>query len=66
MLMPGVSGADVLETVSRASARVPVILMSGQGVGVPEGCFAFLTKPVDFEKLAAVVGEAVARSRGIG
>ena len=66
VLMPGMSGADVLAALRQMAVSVPVILMSGQGVGLPEGHFAFITKPVDFERLAAVVGEAVARARGTG
>jgi hypothetical protein len=37
MLMPGLSGTDVLDVLRRAGLTVPVILMSGHEAAMPEG-----------------------------
>ena len=37
MVMPGMSGADVLDALRRAGLTVPVILISGQPITPPEG-----------------------------
>ena len=59
MVMPGMSGADVLDALRRAGVTVPVILMSGQPIAPPEGFFAFLRKPFDLRKLAELVTTAI-------
>jgi len=64
MVMPGMSGADVLDALRRAGVTVPVILMSGQPIAPPpEGFFAFLRKPFDLRKLAELVTAAIGDAR---
>ena len=59
MVMPGMSGADVLDALRQAGFTVPVILISGHPITPPEGFFAFLKKPFDLRKLAELVTAAV-------
>jgi CheY-like chemotaxis protein len=63
MVMPGMSGADVLAALRRAGLTMPVILMSGQPITPPEGFFAFLRKPFDLRKLAELVTAAMGDGR---
>ena len=59
MVMPGMSGTDVLEALRQAGSTVPVIVISGQPISPPEGVFAFLRKPFDLRKVAELVTAAV-------
>lgn len=63
MVMPGLSGADVLDALRAAGLTVPVILISGQPITPPEGVFAFLKKPFDLRKVAELVTAAVGDGR---
>jgi two-component system, OmpR family, response regulator len=63
MVMPGLSGADVLNALRRAGVTVPVILISGQPITMPEGFFALLRKPFDLRKLAEVITAAMEQGR---
>ena len=63
MVMPGMSGADVLDALRRAGLTIPVILISGQPITPPEGVFAFLKKPFDLRKVAELVTAAVGDGR---
>jgi CheY-like chemotaxis protein len=63
MLMPGLSGTDVLDALRRAGVTVPVILISGHQVTVREGFFGVLRKPFDLRTMAEVVAAAVAHGR---
>jgi DNA-binding NtrC family response regulator len=63
MMMPGMSGADLLNTLRRAGVMVPVILMSGKPITMPEGFFGLLEKPFDLRKLAQVVAAALDHGR---
>jgi len=63
MVMPGMSGKDVLDAVRKAGLTVPVILISGHVTTMPEGFFAFLRKPFDLRKLAEVVTTAMRHGR---
>jgi DNA-binding NtrC family response regulator len=62
MIMPGMSGPDLLVALRRAGVTVPVILMSGQ-ITMPEGFFGLLEKPFDLQKLAQVVTAALNQGR---
>jgi CheY-like chemotaxis protein len=64
MVMPGMSGEEVLHALRRAGHTMPVILISGQIVTPPEGFFAFLRKPFDLRKLAEIVTAAMRHRRG--
>jgi FixJ family two-component response regulator len=63
MRMPGLSGAEVLAALRRAGVTVPVILVSGNQLTVPEGVFDFVKKPFDLRTLAGVVSAAVDQGR---
>lgn len=62
MVMPGLSGIDVLAALRRAGLSVPVILISGQVI-VREGFFGVLSKPFKLRRLAEVVAAAVDHRR---
>ena len=59
MMMPGMSGADLLDALRQAGVTVPVILMSGKPLTMPEGFFGLLGKPFDLLELAEVVTAAL-------
>jgi CheY-like chemotaxis protein len=63
MMMPGMSGADLLDALRQAGVTVPVILMSGKPLTMPEGFFGLLEKPFDLRKLAQVVTAALNQRR---
>jgi CheY-like chemotaxis protein len=63
MAMPGMSGTDLLDALRRAGVTVPVILISGTPITVPEGFFELLRKPFDLQKLAEVVTAAIDQGR---
>ena len=63
LLMPGMSGADLFDALRGAGVTVPVILISGQPIRMPEGFFGFLRKPFDLRKLAEVVTAAIDHGR---
>jgi DNA-binding NtrC family response regulator len=65
MVMPGLSGADLLDALRRAGLSVPVILMSGYPITAPEGFFATLRKPFDLRQLAELVTAAVRQARNL-
>jgi DNA-binding response OmpR family regulator len=63
MVMPGLTGADVLTALRRAGVTVPVILISAYDVVGREGFFAVLTKPFNLRALADTVAAAVDQGR---
>lgn len=65
MVMPGLSGIDVLTALRRAGVTVPVVLISGQII-VREGFFGVLSKPFELRRLAEVVAAAVDHGRTSG
>ena len=66
MMMPGLSGTDVLAALRRAGLTMPVILISGHRITEPEGVFAFVKKPFNLPHLIEVVAAAVDRGRNFG
>jgi two-component system OmpR family response regulator len=66
MLMPDLSGPDVLDALHRAGVTLPVILMSGHPATVREGFFGVLTKPFNLRRLAEVVAAAMGHGRTPG
>jgi DNA-binding NtrC family response regulator len=62
MIMPGMSGPDLLVALRQAGVTVPVILMSGQ-ITMSEGFFGLVEKPFDLQKLAQVVTAALNQGR---
>ena len=63
MLMPDLSGTDVLDALHRAGVTVPVILMSGHQAAAREGFFGVLMKPFNLRSLAEVVATAMGHGR---
>ena len=63
MVMPGLTGADVLTALRRAGVTVPIILISAYDIIVREGFFAVLTKPFNLRALADTVAAAVDQGR---
>ena len=63
MMMPGMSGTDLLDALRQAGVTVPVILMSGKPISMPERFFGLLHKPFDLLKLAEVVTAALHHER---
>src|SRR5574341_981279 len=66
--MPGLSGLDVQETLSRTGAPIPIIFLSA-AADVPstaqamrEGAVDFLIKPVDEAQLFDAIGRACSRA----
>jgi len=66
MLMPGLSGTDVLDALHRAGVTVPVILMSGHPDIVREGFFGVLSKPFNLRTLTELVAAAMGPGRTPG
>jgi CheY-like chemotaxis protein len=64
MVMRGMSGVEVLDAMRRARVTVPVILLTGHMMKMPEGFFAILRKPFDLRKLAEAVSAATRHARG--
>jgi FixJ family two-component response regulator len=62
MVMPGLSGTDVLAALRRAGLTVPVILISGQII-VREGFSGVLSKPFKLRRFSEVVAAAVDHRR---
>ena len=66
MMMPGMSGPDLLDALRGAGVTVPVILISGTSIPVAEGFFGLLGKPFNLDKLAQVVKAALDHGRTEG
>ena len=66
MLMPDLSGADVLAALHEAGVTVPVILMSGHPDTVREGFFGVLGKPFNLRTLTELVAAAMGHGRSPG
>jgi FixJ family two-component response regulator len=70
VLMPGPSGLDLHETLTRRGDGMPVIYLSGHGdipmsvTAMKAGAVDFLTKSVDKVRLLKAVKEALARNAG--
>jgi DNA-binding response OmpR family regulator len=63
MVMPGLTGADVVIALRRAGVNVPVILISAHEVVVGPAFFAVLNKPFSLRALADAVAAAVYQGR---
>lgn len=66
LLMPGISGLEVLKQIKEIAPLIQVILLSGQATvesaieGMKRGAFDFLIKPAETEALAAKITTAFA------
>ncbi len=65
LMMPGLSGLDVLERIKHDHPSIDVILLTGMASakeseeGMRLGAFAYLMKPLSIEKLMEKIGEAM-------
>jgi DNA-binding NtrC family response regulator len=67
LVLPGLDGMAVLETIRRESPDVPVVVITGHGTiaraveAMKKGAYDFVTKPVDARHLEIVLGKALER-----
>ena len=74
IMMPDVSGLEVLRFMHREPGlqQIPVVIVSAKTLpedirtGFEEGATAYLTKPVDMDKLRETVAAGYSCGRGIG
>jgi len=65
VLMPGLSGLDVLQQIKMSAPQIPVILLTGRGSsaegaeGMQMGAYDYLMKPVNIDELIRKMEEAV-------
>lgn len=70
VVMPAMSGLELLEAVHRDQPAIPVIVMTAHGTAetrrraVAHGAFAYLPKPVDTERLKSLLDRAVESAHG--
>ena len=69
MRMPGMDGAELLTQVSRRYPAVARVVLSGQteldaAIKVAIAGHRFLTKPVDVDKVAGIIGELTTYTQG--
>jgi len=63
VMMPGLSGMEVLERIKAIDPKIQVILLSGHGAtkdgikGMQLGAFDYLIKPVDIDELIEKLNE---------
>ena len=68
--MPGLSGMDLQDELSRADYSMPIIFITGHGnipmsvQAMKKGAVNFLAKPFDDEELLQAVREAIEKDRG--
>ena len=68
VLMPGMSGLEILKQIKKDHPQVQVILLTGRGSwdgiqGVREGAYDCLMKPIQIEELMQVMADAVKANR---
>jgi len=67
--LPGLSGLDLQQELTKANVRIPIIFLTGRGdipmsvQAIKAGAVDFLTKPFDDEDLLHVIRQAIARYR---
>ena len=67
LVLPGMDGLAVLETIRREEPEVPVVVITGHGTiaraveAMKKGAHDFVTKPVDAPHLEIVLGKALER-----
>ncbi len=70
LMMPGMSGLEVLRRVKSRYPQIEVILLSGIGSnkeaieGMKLGAFDFLMKPLQIEELIEKIGKAIKKAGG--
>jgi nitrogen regulation protein NR(I) len=69
MIMPGISGMDVLKQVMASTMNIPVLVMTAFGTvqtaveAIRIGAFDYLTKPFNLDELMIVLNKALSVSR---
>jgi putative two-component system response regulator len=69
VLMPGLSGLELLDAVRERRASLPVVLVTGAGTydvlteALAQGAAGLVTKPFSHDQLVDAVGDAIERSR---
>jgi DNA-binding NtrC family response regulator len=69
IMMPGISGLDVLDHIKKNYPHIEVILLTGRGStkegieGMRLGAFDFLMKPVKIEELIPIMLEALKKAQ---
>lgn len=72
VVMPSMSGLELLEAVRRDEPDIPVIVLTAHGSSetrhraVTTGAFAYLPKPVDATKLKSLLANALREEGGAG
>jgi len=65
LMLPGKSGMDVQKDIKRMDPSLPVVIITAMAgiesavAAIKEGCFDYVTKPWDNEKLVVIVNNAV-------
>ena len=69
LMLPGKSGMDVYKDIRRVDSTLPVVIITAMGgidtavTAIKEGCFDYVTKPWDNDKLLVIVGNAIKQRR---
>ena len=66
MVLPDLSGTDVLAALRRGGLTMAVILISGHEITVREGFFGVLQKPFKLRRLAELLAAAMGHGRTPG
>ena len=67
LMMPGLTGLDILREVNKAKLAIEVIIITGQGSidtaveAMKEGAYDYLTKPVDPKRIRSIIPKALER-----
>jgi DNA-binding response OmpR family regulator len=65
IMMPGISGIEILQRINEQNLKIPVILLTGYGStdqtleGMKLGAIDYLMKPCDLDVLISKIQEAV-------
>src|SRR5678815_3896146 len=65
LMLPGKSGMDVYKDIKRVDSTLPVVIITAMAgvdtavLAIKEGCFDYVTKPWDNDKLLVIVDNAI-------
>ncbi len=71
LMMPGMSGLEVLDRIKGKSPEIEIILLTGMGGsaeaarGIHQGAFDCLVKPLNIDKLIERIGDALKKQSGM-
>src|SRR5262245_15839612 len=69
LMLPGKSGMDVYKDIRRVDPTLPVVIITAMGgidtavTAIKQGCYDYVTKPWDNDKLVVIVGNAINQRR---